>query len=181
MQKKSLLFQERSSTLWYKRILYILVLPVIVVGCVGENNEIRPLYQQNISPELQDIYIQTIDSKQGVFIRNLLQTRMRYAHNPRYRLQVTFNISKTDLAIARDNSVARQQLRANIQFILYQLKTANTDFKQIYQFTVFGTANFSTSSGPYISSVSERDAERRALTIAVENGILRLASYFYQP
>ena len=162
----------------YVRILWVLLVPVVLIGCVDENRVFKPLYQQNIPPKLSNIYIQTIDEEQGVFVRNLLQSRMRYAHTPKYRLQVSFTIRQKDLAIARDNSIARKQVRSDMTFTLYQLQTADTAFQQLYRFQVFGTANYSSASSPYVIAVSEKDAKRRALTIAAENGILRLASYF---
>lgn len=166
--------------MWYKRFLCVAMFSIFLMGCRDTVDGLKPLYKPNIVPEISDIYVETIDGEQGVFIRNLLQSRMRYANNPRYRVQVSFGIGEKDLAIARDNTVARKQVRADMNVILYKLADANTEFKQLYQFSVFGTANFSSSSGPFTSEVSEQDAIRRALTIASENAILRLASYFYE-
>ena len=166
--------------MWYKRFLWGAILSVLLMGCGDTVDGLKPLYQQNTVLKISDIYVETIDGEQGVFVRNLLKSRMRYANNPRYRIKVLFDIGEKNLAIARDNTVARKQVRADMQVILYKLADAETDFKQLYKFSVFGTANFSSASGPFSSEISEQDAIRRALTIASENAILRLASYFYE-
>lgn len=144
-----------------------------------KNHTFTPLYGKNINTILPRIYVETIHSTQGVLVRNILLSRMGTDENPIYRLKVDFTLSEKELAIAQDNSVARKQVQTNMQFTLYRLADANHPFEQVAHFTTSGTANYSTASEPYIIEVSKSDANQRALKIAVQNGILRLASYFY--
>ena len=74
--------------MWYKRFLWGAILSVFLMGCSDTVDGLKPLYQQSTVPKISDIYVETIDGEQGVFVRNLLKSRMRYANNPRYRIKV---------------------------------------------------------------------------------------------
>ena len=108
--------------MWWSRLLAAIAVAALLAGC-----GFRPLYgtageNRQVAAQLAQIRIQTIPDRTGQKLRNFLLDRLNpngQPAQPLYYLQVTINVSRTDLGIERDETATRALLvlTANYQLI----------------------------------------------------------------
>ena len=158
----------------YKKIALLFVV-FAISGCTKVGDwTVKPLHQETYE-KLNPIYVATIRNEYGVYIRNALTERINTTANPKYRLEVSYKIERKNLAIGTDNSIARKQINATVNYKIVDIKGSG---KVVQSFNTFGFANFSTAETAYLSEVSEKYAIRRSLLIATQEALLRLSNMF---
>ena len=157
----------------HKKIAVLGLFLFALAGCQIQGYNIEPLYQNKTIPNaLKKVYVPTMYGKYGVHLHNKLEYLLSPTGSPRYRLSVVFKHAERELAIANDDSSARNEIRVVLQFTLTYIDgSGKTDKK----FSTIGLANYNALSSPYITEVSRESAYKDALSSAASTGVLRLA------
>ena len=121
---------------------------------------------------LSKVYVATMSGKYGVHLHNKLEYLLSAKGRPRYRLNAVFKHTELELAVANDDSSARQEVRVVVQYTLTYIDGSDKADKK---FSTIGVANYSTVSSPYIREVSRDKAYKDALSSSASAAILRLA------
>lgn len=140
----------------------------------------HPLYGTNshdraVAPQLTQVNVPIIADAMGQQFRNLLLDRLPPpASNQRYQLSVSLTETKIGIAISRDATVTRQQLRlvANASLI------DRTDNKMVWHQEIFTTSGYNVLDSQFSTLIGEEDARKRNLNDLSERLIAMLALYF---
>jgi len=128
-----------------------------------------------IAPKLTQIAVSTIADAQGQQLRNLLLDRLPPpAPSQRYQLNVNLIENKVGVAISRDATVTREQLRSTVRANLYDRSLNKTVWTQ----DVFTTSGYNVLGSQFSNLVGEADARTRNLNDLSERLVNMLALYF---
>jgi LPS-assembly lipoprotein len=159
----------------------LLLLPLVLAACGFE-----PLYgsRERGGPgsveALQQIAVGPIPDRIGQVLRNNLLDRLTPTgepDRPRYRLAVALAVSKEGLAITKDESITRFNLRIIASFVLYD--TANN--AEVTRGVSRTIAAYNVVTSQFATLVAEKDAESRAARELSEDIRTRLAVHFTRP
>tara|TARA_Y100001934_G_C11974911_1_gene595845 strand:+ start:114 stop:611 length:498 start_codon:yes stop_codon:yes gene_type:complete len=163
--------------MWWSRLLAAIVVAVLLAGC-----GFRPLYgtageNRQVAAQLAQIRIQTIPDRTGQKLRNFLLDRLNpngQPAQPLYYLQVTINVSRTDLGIERDETATRALLMmtANYQLIDRARKVV------LVEGSTQSTNSFNIVASDFATLSAETDATERATREVSDDIKTRLALYF---
>lgn len=140
----------------------------------------HPLYGTNshnraVAPQMAQVNVPIIADAIGQQFRNLLLDRLPPpAAAQRYQLNVGLMETKVGIAISRDATVTRQQLRlvANANLI------DRTTGKSVWRQEIFTTSGYNVLDSQFSTLIGEEDARKRNLTDLSERLINMLALYF---
>ncbi len=148
---------------------------LLLTGC-----GFQPLYGDHraakaVAPQLAQIYVAPIADAAGQELRNMLLDRLPpIAKQPRYVLNTTLGEGKIGIAIARDATVTRQQLRSTVKANL----TDRTTGKIIWKQEIFTTSGYNVQGSQFSTLVGENDARTRNARDLSERLLNMLALYF---
>jgi LPS-assembly lipoprotein len=156
----------------------LLVLPLALAAC-----GFQPLYGERTRggpgsvEALGQIAVGAIPDRLGQILRNNLVDRLTPAgepDRPRYRLAVALIVSKEGLAITKDESITRFNLRINASFVLYDAQS-NAEVTRGVSRTI---AAYNVVTSQFATLVAEKDAESRAARELSDDIRTRLAVFF---
>jgi len=145
----------------------------------------QPLYgrgsaaqDQTVKAQLSSIQINTIQNREGQFLRNKLIDRLHidgYPQNPRYILELTtIDTEKDRLDITKSANTTRLQVRLRTKMKLIDAETEQVLITQ--RLTAVNSYNVLESQ--FTTRVSERNAIDNALRDLAEQAKRHLALYF---
>ena len=163
--------------MWWSRLLAAIAVAALLAGC-----GFRPLYgttgeNRQVAAQLAQIRIQTMPDRTGQKLRNFLLDRLNpngQPAQPLYYLQVTINVSRTDLGIERDETATRALLMmtANYQLIDRARKVV------LVEGSTQSTNSFNIVASDFATLSAETDATERATREVSDDIKTRLALYF---
>ena len=163
--------------MWWSRLLAAIAVAALLAGC-----GFRPLYgtageNWQVAAQLAQIRLQTIPDRTGQKLRNFLLDRLNpkgQPAQPLYYLQVTINVSRTDLGIERDETATRARLvlTANYQLIDRARKVV------LVEDSTQSTNSFNIVASDFATLSAETDATERATREVSDDIKTRLALYF---
>lgn len=153
-------------------VLALAVLPL--AGC-----GFRPLYGESsgTTQALAEVRVAPIADRQGQILRNELLDRISpngEKSTARYLLSVRYNESLGQLAIRRDDTATRANLRVATTFRLIEVSTGVT----VYNGSSSATASYNLVQSDYANLVSRRAAQRRASKLVANDVTTQVAIYF---
>lgn len=143
----------------------------------------RPLYGDpdrggaGTAPQLGEILVNPIPDRLGQILRNDLVDRLTPSGSPdrpRYRLSVVIATSKEGLAITKDESITRFNLRISATYVLYDA-ASNAEITRGISRTI---AAYNVVQSQFATLAAEKDAESRAARELSEDIRTRLAVFF---
>lgn len=139
----------------------------------------QPLYgdkgARTISPQLAQVSVAPISDAAGQQLRNFLLDRLPPpAPSPRYQLNIALAESKVGIAISRDATITRQQLRSVVTASLMDRTKNETVWTQ----QIFTTSGYNVLGSQFSTLVGEEDARTRNLNDLSERVVNMLALYF---
>jgi len=140
----------------------------------------QPLYgthsgRKAVAPQLAQVRVGIIPNASGQQLRNLLLDRLPApAANQNYQLAVEMVEGKIGIAIARDATVTRQQLRTTVRASLLDQRTNKIVWKQ----EIFTTSGYNVLASQFSTLIGEEDARTRNLTDLSERLVNMMALYF---
>lgn len=142
----------------------------------------HPLYgtQNNtaVPPKLAQIKVAFIKNSDGQILRNAILDRMpRPGPSQPYLLRVSLEETKVGIAISRDATVTRQQMRNTLHAELSDARTQQLLWKQ----DLFATSGYNILASQYSNLVGEEDARTRNLNDLADRLVGLLAMYFDLP
>jgi len=142
-----------------------------------------PLYgthgnAETVAPQLADVHVGVIPDAIGQELRNKILDLMPPPNDaPRYQLKIALAEGGLGVAIARDTTVTRQQLRDNLHAELFDTKTQKT----VWEADTAATASYSVLNSQFSNLVAAQDAQRRNLDELSERVVNQLSLYFNLP
>lgn len=143
----------------------------------------RPLYGEQdrggagTAPQLQEILVNPIADRLGQILRNDLVDRLSPTgapDRPRYRLSVAIAAGEEGLAITKDESITRFNLRISATYVLYDAQS-NAEVTRGISRTI---AAYNVVQSQFATLAAEKDAENRAARELSEDIRTRLAVFF---
>ena len=140
----------------------------------------QPLYgshraQKSVAPQLANVYVTPIPDAAGQQLRNMLLDGLPTGTaQPRYVLNIALSEGKIGIAIARDATVTRQQLRSNLKASLLDRTTGKT----VWQQEIFTSSGYNVQGSQLSTLVGEDDARTRNARDLSERLLNMLALYF---
>jgi LPS-assembly lipoprotein len=141
----------------------------------------RPLYgdqeRGGTTPQLAQILVNPIPDRLGQILRNDLVDRLSPTgapDRPRYRLSVAIATTKEGLAITKDESITRFNLRISATYVLYDAQN-NVEMTRGISRTI---AAYNVVQSQFATLIAEKDAESRAARELSEDIRTRLAVFF---
>jgi len=126
---------------------------------------------------LSQTWIDPIPDRIGQLLRNNLLDRLNPQGEPeraRYRLAVKVAVSKEGLAITKDESITRFNLRVSALFVLHDAGSG----QELTRGTARTIAAYNVVDSQFATLVAEKDAEVRAARELSDELRTRLAVYF---
>ena len=156
-----------------KKIAILGVLFFGLTGCQVEGYTVVPLYAERAIPKkLSQIYVASMTGKYGVHLYNKLHYLLVPKGQVKYRLSATFVETEKELAISKDDSSARKEIRVAVYYTLTYLDGSG---KESVKFSTIGVANYTASSTPYMTEISRDSAYKDALSSSADTAVLRLS------
>jgi len=153
----------------------------LLSGCGFE-----PLYgrdesgRDGVSDELAQVHIVPLRDRTGQQMHNFLRDQINpkgQPGTPKYDLLVSLQVTTTDLGIRRDATATRANLIVVVEYLLRESGSGESLLRGRSRST--NSYNILESEVEYATSVSQNDAERRALRQISEEIRSRLAVYFH--
>ncbi|MCW8916914.1 MAG: LPS assembly lipoprotein LptE [Magnetovibrio sp.] len=144
-----------------------------------------PLYASNgansdITPTLKSIEIKHINDRVGQMTRTALKRRFaitaKQSAQP-YMLTVTLSESISTLAIEKDASATRANLRLTATYAL----TRKIDDAPLTSGSVKGVSSYNIINSDFATEAAKKNARARAVDFVAESIRTRLAAYFNGP
>jgi LPS-assembly lipoprotein len=154
------------------------MLPLSALGGCG----FQPLYgardnDAEVSSSLASIRIEPLRDRVGQQMHNFLRDRLNPGGQPSapsYRLRVGLTESLSELAVRRDETATRANLRMDAKFFLLDENGQNA----LLTGRSSSTTSYDILRNPFATTVSEADARERALREVADNIRTRLAVFF---
>lgn len=173
------MYQTKLSTSLFKIIrLSVLLNLIIATGC-----GFQPLYSHGsgnssqVLNQLARIQISPIESRTGQILRNFLQDKLTPSgvpSSPTYRLAISLDENRSDMAILRDSTSSFAKVKMNAQYQLINIETKDV----LNSGTVTSTTVFNIVSSEYANINAQNDARRRTVRIISDSVQERLALFF---
>jgi LPS-assembly lipoprotein len=153
----------------------ILVLLAVGLSACGY----KPLYGKSgvIRQDMSQVRVGQIPNREGQILRNALLDRINPNGEPGaapYTLNVSYSESLSQLAIRRDETATRANLRVSVTFTLREASSGVIAFKGRSR----RTASYNIVQSDYANVVARRTAQRRAAHLVADDVSTRLALYF---
>ena len=151
---------------------------MIATGC-----GFQPLYSHGsgnssqVLNQLARIQISPIESRIGQILRNFLQDKLTPSgvpSSPTYRLAISLEETRSDMAILRDSTSTFAKVKMKAQYQLINIETKGV----LNSGTVTSTTVFNIVSSEYANINAQKDARRRTVRIISETVKERLALFF---
>ena len=151
---------------------------IIATGC-----GFQPLYSHGsgnssqVLNQLARIQISPIESRTGQILRNFLQDKLTPSgvpSSPTYRLAISLDENRSDMAILRDSTSSFAKVKMNAQYQLINIETKDV----LNSGTVTSTTVFNIVSSEYANINAQNDARRRTVRIISDSVQERLALFF---
>tara|TARA_B100000941_G_C28412358_1_gene504172 strand:+ start:193 stop:663 length:471 start_codon:yes stop_codon:yes gene_type:complete len=151
---------------------------MIATGC-----GFQPLYSHGsgnssqVLNQLARIQVSPIESRIGQILRNLLQDKLTPSgvpSSPTYRLAISLEETRSDMAILRDSTSTFAKVKMKAQYQLINIETKGV----LNSGTVTSTTVFNIVSSEYANINAQKDARRRTVRIISETVKERLALFF---
>jgi len=164
------------------RVFAALVLVLILSSGCG----FGPLYGRNdsgrdtVSEELAKVHIVPLKDRTGQQMHNFLRDQINpkgQPGKPKYDLVVSLEVITRDLGIRRDATATRANLIVVAEYLLRDAGSGESLLRGRSRSA--NSYNILDSEVEYATSVSQNDAERRALRQISEDIHSRLAVYFH--
>lgn len=131
-----------------------------------------------VNTELEQIQVVAIeDGRTGYDIYNALIDRLSPNGEPEapdYQLRIRLREQREGVAIERDASITRYNLRLTANYTLVDIRTGNT----VHEGQSRSIASYNVVDSQFATLTAERDAEERAAIELSEDIKLRLAIFF---
>lgn len=173
------MYQTKLSTSLFKIIrLSVFLNLIIATGC-----GFQPLYSHGsgnssqVLNQLARIQISPIESRTGQILRNFLQDKLTPSgvpSSPTYRLAISLDENRSDMAILRDSTSSFAKVKMNAQYQLINIETKDV----LNSGTVTSTTVFNIVSSEYANINAQNDARRRTVRIISDSVQERLALFF---
>ena len=158
--------------------LAVLLLAALGLGACG----FRPLYGTAADgtssfDDLETVQIAPLPDRVGQQLHNLLRDRINprgQPRTPKYVLRITLQERSERLAVEKDETATRTNLRLSARFNLLELDSDAVVFKGLSN----SINSYNIVESQFATYVSEQDARERALRELSEDIRLRLATYF---
>ena len=143
----------------------------------------QPLYSHGsgnssqVLNQLARIQVSPIESRIGQILRNLLQDKLTPSgvpSSPTYRLAISLEETRSDMAILRDSTSTFAKVKMKAQYQLINIETKNV----LNSGTATSTTVFNIVSSEYANINAQKDARRRTVRIISETVKERLALFF---
>ena len=143
----------------------------------------QPLYSHGsgnssqVLNQLARIQVSPIESRIGQILRNLLQDKLTPSgvpSSPTYRLAISLEETRSDMAILRDSTSTFAKVKMKAQYQLINIETKSV----LNSGTVTSTTVFNIVSSEYANINAQKDARRRTVRIISETVKERLALFF---
>ena len=143
----------------------------------------RPLYGRRESDgsatvdDLAEIYIAPVPDRPGQQFTNLLRDRINPRGVParaRYRLEVILTESITEVALRRDETATRANLRMTANYVL----VSRVDDSVVLRGRSFSVNSYNILESQFATQVSADDARERGIRELTDDIRTRLAVYF---
>lgn len=153
---------------------------MIATGC-----GFQPLYSHGsgnssqVLNQLARIQISPIESRIGQILRNFLQDKLTPSgvpSSPTYRLAISLEETRSDMAILRDSTSTFAKVKMKAQYQLINIETKGV----LNSGTVTSTTVFNIVSSEYANINAQKDARRRTVRIISETVKERLALFFLE-
>ena len=151
---------------------------MIATGC-----GFQPLYSHGsgnssqVLNQLARVQINPIESRIGQILRNFLQDKLTPSgvpSSPTYRLAISLEETRSDMAILRDSTSTFAKVKMKAQYQLINIETKGV----LNSGTVTSTTVFNIVSSEYANINAQKDARRRTVRIISETVKERLALFF---
>tara|TARA_B100000989_G_scaffold87626_1_gene63164 strand:- start:1265 stop:1735 length:471 start_codon:yes stop_codon:yes gene_type:complete len=151
---------------------------MIATGC-----GFQPLYSHGsgnssqVLNQLARIQISPVESRIGQILRNFLQDKLTPSgvpSSPTYRLAISLEETRSDMAILRDSTSTFAKVKMKAQYQLINIETKGV----LNSGTVISTTVFNIVSSEYANINAQKDARRRTVRIISETVKERLALFF---
>ena len=161
-------------TLPARKITAIALLGLTLTGC-----GFRPLYGTSeqgpsILKNLAAIDVHAKNDSIGRELEFGLENVLAYDGSDAYQLVMTYERATRNIAIEQDQEVTRRNLQLTVNFVLRQSGTNKTLFKS----TAFSVVGYNLVDTQFANIMSERDANKRAVTALYDDIRAQLAIYF---
>ena len=153
---------------------------MIATGC-----GFQPLYSHGsgnssqVLNQLARVQISPIESRIGQILRNFLQDKLTPSgvpSSPTYRLAISLEETRSDMAILRDSTSTFAKVKMKAQYQLINIETKGV----LNSGTVTSTTVFNIVSSEYANINAQKDARRRTVRIISETVKERLALFFLE-
>ena len=139
----------------------------------------KPLYGQRgvIRRDMGQVRIQPIPNREGQVLRNALLDRINPNGEPGaapYELSVVYSDSLSQIAIRKDETATRANLRISVNFSLKEAASGLTVFRGRSR----RTASYNIVQSDYANVIARRTTQRRAAQLVADDIATRLALYF---
>ncbi len=155
--------------------------PVLLLAIAASTSSCgyKPLYGESgvIRKNLAEVRIKAIPNREGQVLRNALLDRINPNGQPGaapFLLSVTYSESLSQLAIRRDETATRANLRISSNFKLAETASGVTVFRGRSR----RTASYNIVQSDYANVIARRTAQRRAALLVADDIATRLALYF---
>lgn len=129
-----------------------------------------------VAEALSSVFIQTIEGRDGQFLRNKLIDRLyikgRPAH-PQATLSLSIKAEESDIGIQKDATASRSEVTIYVTYTL-----AAQEGAQLLSGTARSTVGYGKIDAQYGNVAGRRSAYERALTDASEQIVNRLSLYY---
>ena len=156
------------------KITAVALLGLTLTGC-----GFRPLYSTNdqgpsILKNLAAIDVHAKNDSIGRELEFGLENVLAYDGSDTYQLVMTYERATRNIAIEQDQEVTRRNLQLTVNFVLRESGTNKTLFKS----TAFSVVGYNLVDTQFANIMSERDANKRAVTALYDDIRVQLAIYF---
>lgn len=163
-----------------RKYLFILIAAIsLLTSACG----FEPLYAKHengasVTAALASVQVMSIHDEGGQELRNNILDKMPpTAPQPRYQLRVLTAESAFGIAIARDATVTRQELRNNVHAELYDTQTQTI----LWRLDTAATAGYNIVNSQYQNLVGADDARHRNYAELAERVVNQLSLFFDRP
>lgn len=150
------------------------ILVVLAVGLITGACGFEPVHKTGkAAAELKNkIEITAGKGREAFELRERLVERFGFSNNPRYQLEVTYNIESSGLAISRTAEVTRFILVGTSDFKIKDMSNGNI----VYQSNVQASTGYNATGSTFATQAAEQDAQIRLVTSLADMITTRVTS-----
>ena len=136
----------------------------------------RPMYADNLDPQLAAIFVEPVAERDGYELRNTLIDLLHSDGDKagkRYRLHIVMNESSQGIALQNDATITRYNTTLGATFELYDMKG-----DLLTKGTQSEMAAYNVVQSPYATLTAQMDSSKRAAQDVAERIHLDLGVWF---